>query len=170
VALSFTEAEYMLATQATKEVIWLRHLLSELGYQQDTATCIHKDNQNCILLAQNPIHHQQTKHIDIQYHFICKKIEDGTVLHYSLCKILFQYLADHSKLEEKEKRDNGKEKISRARIKGNRKGKRDKRRQKSKRKKKEKKSLTRIQTSIPSSLHSSSHRIPPQRHFRSHGV
>ena len=35
VALSLTEAEYMAETQATKEAIWLRRFLSEIGYFHD---------------------------------------------------------------------------------------------------------------------------------------
>ena len=32
-----------------------------------------------IELAKNPIHHNRTKHIDIQYHFIREKLTDNTV-------------------------------------------------------------------------------------------
>ena len=65
VALSSTEAEYMAATQAAKEAIWLRRLLSDLGHNQNSPTVILKDNNGCIELAKNPIHHAHTKHIDI---------------------------------------------------------------------------------------------------------
>ena len=80
VALSSTEAEYMASTQATKEAVWLRHLLAELGYPQDGPTIIQEDNQGAIAITCNPCHHERTKHIDIQYHFVREKTEDGTVL------------------------------------------------------------------------------------------
>jgi hypothetical protein len=70
VALSTVEAEYMALSDATKEAVWLRALLLELGYGQDSATIIHEDNQGCLSLAKNPVHHNRTKHIDIRYHFI----------------------------------------------------------------------------------------------------
>ncbi|KAK9200365.1 hypothetical protein WN944_015562 [Citrus x changshan-huyou] len=51
VALSTTEAEYMAATQACKEAIWIQRLLEELG----------------------------TKHIGVQYHFVREVVEDENV-------------------------------------------------------------------------------------------
>jgi hypothetical protein len=74
VALSTTEAEYMALSHTTKEAIWLRGLLRELGYTQNQATTIFEDNQSCINLAKNPVHHARSKHIDIQHHFIREKI------------------------------------------------------------------------------------------------
>ena len=79
VALSSTEAEYMAACHATKEVVWLRGLLGDLGLQLDTPTVVREDNKGCLDLAGNPRHHQRTKHIDIQYHFIREKIEEGVL-------------------------------------------------------------------------------------------
>jgi len=43
VALPTTEAEYMTATEATKEAIWLRNLLNEHGFKQTQPTKIHED-------------------------------------------------------------------------------------------------------------------------------
>jgi hypothetical protein len=70
IALSTVEAKYMAASNATKEAIWLRVLLTDLGYSQPTATLIHTDNQGCIALARNPVSHSCAKHIDIWHHFI----------------------------------------------------------------------------------------------------
>jgi hypothetical protein len=75
VALSTVEAEYMAASNATKEAIWLRVLLEDLGFLQTIATIIHADNQGCIALTCNPVSHSHAKHIDIQHHFICERIE-----------------------------------------------------------------------------------------------
>ncbi|KAJ3569220.1 hypothetical protein NP233_g5191 [Leucocoprinus birnbaumii] len=57
VATSSVEAEYMAASNATKEAIWLRTLLKEIDYPQVDATIIHADNQGCIALAHNPVNH-----------------------------------------------------------------------------------------------------------------
>ena len=78
VALSSTEAEYMAASSATRELLWLRNLLSELHQTQQTVT-LHCDNQGCIALANNPTYHQRTKHIDTQYHFIREQVEKQIV-------------------------------------------------------------------------------------------
>jgi hypothetical protein len=79
VALSTAEAEYMAATQATKEALWLKQLLNELGFTQSQAIRIHSDNQGCIALTKNPAYHSRTKHIDIRHHFIRDSVEAGDI-------------------------------------------------------------------------------------------
>jgi ribonuclease HI len=76
VALSSTEAEYMALTEAAKEAIWLKKLLSKLGYYSlKNPFHIFSDNQGAIDLGRNPIHHSRTKHIDIRHHFIREQIQ-----------------------------------------------------------------------------------------------
>jgi transposase InsO family protein len=77
VALSSTESEYMAILHALKEQIWIRRLLTELGYDVSDQNTIYTDSQSAIALAQNPEHHARTKHIDIQYHFVRNCVEDG---------------------------------------------------------------------------------------------
>lgn len=80
VALSSTEAEYMALSEALQEAIWLKVFLCELGeMSQDEAVTIFEDNQGAIALAKNPEFHKRTKHIDIRYHFVREKVEDGQV-------------------------------------------------------------------------------------------
>ena len=79
VALSSTEAEYIALTLASQEAIWLRRLLSSIGFKQSTATALHEDNQRALELSRNPIHHARTKHIDIRYHFIREAVESKEV-------------------------------------------------------------------------------------------
>ena len=79
VALSSTEAEYMALAHATKEAIWVKQLLSELWAHGSGPYVINVDNQSCIALAKNPEFHARSKHIDIQYHFIREKVEEGLV-------------------------------------------------------------------------------------------
>lgn len=69
VALSTTEAEYMALTEAAKEGIWLKGLISDLGFPQDKAI-IFCDSLSAICLAKDQVHHERTKHIDVRYHFI----------------------------------------------------------------------------------------------------
>jgi hypothetical protein len=79
VALSTAEAEYMAATQAVKEAMWLKQLLSELGLSQSEPVLIRSDNQGCIALTKNPAYHSRTKHIDIRHHFIRDSVEVGDI-------------------------------------------------------------------------------------------
>ena len=43
------------------------------------ATVLHCDNKSCMAIAESPVFHAQTKHIEIQYHYVCELIEDGVV-------------------------------------------------------------------------------------------
>ena len=79
IALSTTEAEYMATSHCTKEAVWLRQLLADVGYVQEGPTSIMCDNQGCIALAKNPTHHSRTKHIDVQHHFIREKLENQEI-------------------------------------------------------------------------------------------
>jgi hypothetical protein len=76
VALSSTEAEYITACSATREAVWLRQLLCELGHSQDGApTALYEDNEGCISLSENWRAERRTKHIEIQYHYVREQVE-----------------------------------------------------------------------------------------------
>ena len=79
VALSTTKAEYMTATHASKEAVWLQRFCSSMGLLQ-RAIRIDCDSQSEIFLAKNPAYHSKTKHIDVQYHFVRDMVEDKRVL------------------------------------------------------------------------------------------
>jgi hypothetical protein len=77
VPLSTTKSEYIAATHAAKEAIWLRSLLFQIfGPYRDTTT-LFSDNQLAIAFTQDHQYHAQTKHIDVQFHFIHWVITDG---------------------------------------------------------------------------------------------
>lgn len=71
-ALSTTAAEYIAMAHATKEALWLRHLLSELFGKMEIPFPLYDDNEAAIALAYADIgqFHAWTKNIDICYHFI----------------------------------------------------------------------------------------------------
>lgn len=79
VALSSSEAEYMAACAAVQEAIYMRRLLGDLGFHLSGPTAIHADNQSCIAMGKNPVHHKRSKHIDIRYHFTRERVESGEV-------------------------------------------------------------------------------------------
>jgi hypothetical protein len=79
VACSTVEAEYVAVSEASREAMWLRNLLQELGFKQSRSTLLNCDNKGAIRLALNPGTHQRTKHIDIKHHFIRELVENGTV-------------------------------------------------------------------------------------------
>ena len=79
VALSSTEGEYMATTQASRDAIYLRNFLSEIGYPVHGPTTIYVDNQSAIALASTTSFHARSKHIEIRHHFIREALEAGTI-------------------------------------------------------------------------------------------
>ena len=57
IAQSTVEAEYIAASDACKEAVWLRKLLSDLFEGKIDSTIIHCDNKSCIKLLENPMFH-----------------------------------------------------------------------------------------------------------------
>ena len=57
-------------THTACEMVWLKNLLMELDFRQSGPMLMHCDNQCAIYIAQNPIFHERTKHIEIDCHFV----------------------------------------------------------------------------------------------------
>ncbi|KAL7278123.1 hypothetical protein ACG7TL_008094 [Trametes sanguinea] len=81
VALSTTEAEYIAASNASREALWLHRLLAELTTRLDGPTTLYCDNQSAREVIRNvDVFHARTKHIDIRYHFIRELVADKTIV------------------------------------------------------------------------------------------
>src|SRR3954468_19654914 len=78
VSHSSTEAEYGAMATTTKEIIWLRWLLEDMGVSLSHPTPMYCDNQSSIQIAHNSVFHEQTKHIEIDYHLI-RHLKQGTI-------------------------------------------------------------------------------------------
>lgn len=100
---STTEAEYKALSEATKEAVYVRRLLIELNINSDLKVPIgfsnssirdnlakaslptafdvhlHCDNQGSIKLANNPVFHARTKHIEGKHHFVRERVLEGEV-------------------------------------------------------------------------------------------
>ena len=79
VAKSSTEAEYVALSCATQEAIWLRRLLDDIHFGDESPTVIYEDNQGAIELSKNPRHHNRVKHIDIAFHFARERVASGEI-------------------------------------------------------------------------------------------
>lgn len=79
VALSSTESEYKGLLDAGQEGVWIRRLMMDLGYDKLISTTLFGDNQGSISLSRNPVFHACTKHIEIHFHWIREKIQDGSI-------------------------------------------------------------------------------------------
>ena len=80
-ALSSCEAEYMAASEATKEAIWMRNLIQEfqLPMFNNLKIPIVIDNNSAMKLSKNPEFYARTKHIALRHHYIREKVASGEV-------------------------------------------------------------------------------------------
>ena len=79
VSLSTSEAEFVAASQAAQEVVYLRETLRDFGYEQLAATEIYEDNLACIAMSENPVRRKFSRHIDIRRYFIRELVKAGVV-------------------------------------------------------------------------------------------
>ena len=77
-ALSTAEAEYYSASTAGSDVLYLRRLLDQPGFTQQSPTPVYEDNTACIEWGNNIIGgRERAKHIDIRKHFAHEVIQNG---------------------------------------------------------------------------------------------
>ena len=74
------EAEFMAATAAACQSIWLRNVLQQVTGELMGSVILYLDNKSAIDLAKNPVFHGRSKHIDVRYHFIRECIEHGEII------------------------------------------------------------------------------------------
>src|SRR5258708_21622620 len=79
IALLSMEVEYMALTHAGKESTFLEHLYKNIGIPISPPIFLLVDNQSAITLAENPIFHACSKHIEVQHHWVHEKIEGGSI-------------------------------------------------------------------------------------------
>jgi hypothetical protein len=79
VALSTTEAEYVAATSAGQEILWLRNLFTELGYKFNSSSTLYIDNRSALSVAKNPEHHGRMKHLDLRFYWLRNEVEKGSI-------------------------------------------------------------------------------------------
>eukprot|EP00253_Pinus_taeda_P010042 PITA_10042 len=80
VALSTAEAEYVAATVATCQAVWMRRMLRSLCQEQTKGTVIFCDNSSTIALSKNSVFHKRTKHIDTRFHYIRLLVNNGEIV------------------------------------------------------------------------------------------
>ncbi|KAJ9566535.1 hypothetical protein OSB04_002501 [Centaurea solstitialis] len=82
VSTSTAEAEYVVAGSYCAQVLWMRNQLLDYGFQLSKIP-IFCNNTSAIAIANNPVLHSKTKHIEIRYHFIRDHVMNGDVeLHF----------------------------------------------------------------------------------------
>jgi hypothetical protein len=77
--MSSCEAEYIAATTAATQAIWMARLHGELLGREPEVVELKVDSKSALTLARNPVFHERSKHIDLRYHFIQNCLAEGTV-------------------------------------------------------------------------------------------
>ena len=78
-ARSSAEAEYRAMSHGVCELLWLRILMGELGFNLEKPINLYYDNKAAISVAHNPVQHDRTKHVEVDRHFIKKKLTNGII-------------------------------------------------------------------------------------------
>ena len=79
VSRSSVESEFKALALGICEGMWILRLLKELKLEPTNPIKLLCDNQAAISIAKNLVHHDRTKHIEIDRHFISKKIDKGII-------------------------------------------------------------------------------------------
>ena len=79
---STCESEYIAASEAAKEAIWLKNIIGDLGVIpaiKESMEIVY-DSESAITLAWEPRDHRRSRHIDRKYHFLRHRIEEGILV------------------------------------------------------------------------------------------
>jgi hypothetical protein len=77
--LSTEKEKYIVACSASCEAIWIQKLLTILFDMEMEETLILCDNQSCIKMTENHVFHDNSKHIEIWYHYIRDMVQRGAI-------------------------------------------------------------------------------------------
>ena len=66
--------------EGVREALWLKSILKDIKYNITEPIIIYEDNTGCIAIANNPVFHKRSKHIDIKYHFTSKQVNKNVVI------------------------------------------------------------------------------------------
>ena len=74
VARSSIEAKFRTVAHGMCEILWIKRVLKELKIAM-----MYCDNKTMVSILHNLVHHDRTKHVEVDGHFIKEKIEQGEI-------------------------------------------------------------------------------------------
>jgi hypothetical protein len=77
--MSSCEVEYIAASTASTQALWLARLLGDLLERDTAAVELRVDSQSALALAKNLVFHERSKHIRVRYHFIRDCLAEGSI-------------------------------------------------------------------------------------------
>ena len=80
VSKSSIEADYLTLGYIVAKTIWIHKLLYDLGIVIPDHVCLYCDNISVIYMLANSIHHNPSKHIIVDYHFVHEQVATGDLV------------------------------------------------------------------------------------------
>jgi hypothetical protein len=78
ISLSTAKTEYISAASCCTQLLWIKQTLKDYGVSLGTVLLL-CDNESAIKIANNPVQHSRTKHIDIRHHFLRDHVARGDI-------------------------------------------------------------------------------------------
>ncbi|KAJ9538263.1 LOW QUALITY PROTEIN: hypothetical protein OSB04_030996 [Centaurea solstitialis] len=79
VSRSSSESEYRAMAVVTCEIVWILNILNCLNVNDLIPVPLYCDNNSAIQIANNPVLHERTKHIEIDIHYVREKVSAGVI-------------------------------------------------------------------------------------------
>ena len=87
ISLSSAEAEYRSLRKVVGQLVCLSRLLTKFGVPYPKPILVFCESQSALHIAKNPIFHERTKHIEVDYHFVRYVLQQGLIsLHHIATK------------------------------------------------------------------------------------
>jgi Reverse transcriptase (RNA-dependent DNA polymerase) len=80
VTLSSTESEYVSASAACQEIMWMRYFFEEIGHGTREPSPLFMDSASAIQVAKNPEHQSTMKHVHRHHHWVRERVEAGDIV------------------------------------------------------------------------------------------
>lgn len=77
--LSSTEAEFKGMAKGLCKLLWLKRLMTEIGFAPNSKMNLFCDNKAAIDISRNPVQPDRTKYIEVDRHFIKQNLEDKII-------------------------------------------------------------------------------------------
>ena len=79
VAQSSAKAQFRAMAAGVCELLWFKIIIEDLKVQWSKPMKLYYDNKSTIIITQNLVQHDRTKHIEIDMHFIKEKLDNGLI-------------------------------------------------------------------------------------------
>ena len=80
ISRSSTETEYRAMENTTSELTWMSFILKDLHIPLASIPTLYYDNTSALHMTINPVFHACSKHIELDYHFVCERVALGLLV------------------------------------------------------------------------------------------